>query len=173
MELLFATVELLNTFRIPLYEDMDTFLYLQNGSLLYIDGKMLLAQDQFCVEVIKDQETTVPFICLPPRGYPEILYYVYATGKKRTAETPQKTIKHYPIPGMLLSSVFFVLTAAVFYFVFEDCKVRIRCIILYSLCMAGSFIILSIAQLSHVEGETCNALGKGFKKVCQPIFTLL
>lgn len=61
---------------------------------------------------------------------------------------------------MLISCVFYILTGAIFYFVFEDCKVRIRCIILYSFCTAGSFATLSSAQLFHVEGETCNALGK-------------
>lgn len=64
------------------------------------------------------------------------------------------------IVGMLLSCIFFFLTAAIFYTVLEECKIRIKCIIIYCLCMAGSFIVLSSAQLYHVEGETCNALGK-------------
>lgn len=69
-------------FRIPLYPDSDEFLFLQNGSLLYIDGKVLFSQDQYCVEVIEDEQITVPFICLPPSGNPEVIYYIYASGNK-------------------------------------------------------------------------------------------
>lgn len=69
-------------FRVPLYPDMDNFLYLQNGSLLYEDEKILLAQDQYCVETIEEMQTSLPFICLRPKGTTEVMYYIYASGKR-------------------------------------------------------------------------------------------
>lgn len=71
-------------FRIALYPDEDQFLYLQNGSLLYIDERILLSQDQYCVETLEEIEAAVPFICLRPRGTPEVIYYIYASGKSFT-----------------------------------------------------------------------------------------
>lgn len=68
-------------FRIALYPDTDEYLFLQNGSLLYLDERILLSQDQYCMETIEEMQETVPFICLKPRGYPEIIYYIYASGK--------------------------------------------------------------------------------------------
>lgn len=64
------------------------------------------------------------------------------------------------LSGMLISSIFFILTAAIFFFVCEVSRVRGRCIIGYCVSMAASFICLSCAQLLRVEGETCNAFGE-------------
>lgn len=78
-----ANVDIMFSFiRIALYSGEDHFMYLQNGSLLYVDERILLSQDQYCVETIEDMEDTVPFICLRPKGTPEVMYYIYASGDK-------------------------------------------------------------------------------------------
>lgn len=69
--------------RLPLFPGEDNFTLLQNGSLLYFDEMLLLSQEKFCVETIEDIQETVPLICAASTQIPEVVYYIYSSGKSQ------------------------------------------------------------------------------------------
>ncbi|XP_046390301.1 probable G-protein coupled receptor Mth-like 3 [Ischnura elegans] len=132
------------------YREDVHYLHLGNGSLLIPDrsGSWLGPRD-FCVEYFPEVDTYLPYICLSSGK---------VSGDKDSCLHVLFVL--YPI-GMIVSSVFLLLSIAVYAIVPKLCNLSGKLMICYMVSLLCSFISLTVVQKDgeSLQDKACVVLG--------------
>ncbi|KAF5292865.1 hypothetical protein FQR65_LT11117 [Abscondita terminalis] len=130
----------------PLDPNEDSFPLLKNGSLAVLNSQtdQILSMDNYCFESVnfgdakQDNWVTTAILCFNSATTPvsDWIFYLYAV-------------------GVLVSAIFLILTALVFWRFKVVRDTRGKCIMVYSISMAIAFICLVIAQFSELNQNSC------------------